>query len=449
MNRDFTTGSVGKKLLLFAAPIFGANLLQAMYGTVDLLVVGLFSDASSVSAVSTGSMTMQTITGIITGLTMGCTVLLGQNIGKKDESAAAKTVGSALWLFVIFGVLLAGVITVAAQGVAVVMNAPAEALLQTADYIRICGLGIICIVLFNAVSGIFRGIGDSKTPLVLMGVACGVNIAGDFLLVGVFHMGAGGAAIATIAAQGASVIFAGLRILKRGFGFPVKRSDLKMCGRETVTILKYGLPIAAQEALTGVSFMVILAILNGFGLVASAGVGVAEKICALMFLVPGTMMSAVSAFDAQNVGAGLYDRAKKAMYYGMALSCAVGLAVFAVSFFRGDLLAGLFSRDREVVLAAADYMRSYSVDCVIVGFVFSMMGYLNANGKTAFVALQGILSTFLVRIPVSYFMSRIEGVTLFQIGFATPAATLFGIVMCVVYLIWFEKRRKRGGTAAG
>ena len=197
MEHDFTSGSVWKKLLLFAVPIFGANLLQALYGTVDLFVVGLFADASAVSAVSTGSMTMQTITGIITGLTMGCTVLLGQNIGKKDEAAAERTVGSALWLFVTVGILLAVIVAVLAVGIASVINALAEAFSQTTDYI-----GIICIVMFNAIGGMFRGLGDARTPLALMGVACVVNIAGDFALVGALKMGVAGAALATVAVQG-------------------------------------------------------------------------------------------------------------------------------------------------------------------------------------------------------------------------------------------------------
>lgn len=441
MKHDFTKGSVAKSLLLFAIPIFGANLLQAMYGTVDLLVVGMFADASAVSAVSTGSMTMQTITGIITGLTMGCTVLLGQYIGMKNEEKAGKTIASAFRLFLVIGVVLAVIVAFFAGGIASVMNAPQEAYTQTVSYVRICGAGIICIVLFNALGGMFRGIGDSKTPLILMGIACVTNIVCDLLLVGGMKLGAAGAAIATVAAQGLSVVCAFFRMRRVGFGIKIEKEKFQATKKETIDILKYGLPIAAQEALTGVSFMVILAILNGFGLVASAGVGVAEKICALMFLVPGTVMSAVSAFSAQNVGAGLYERARKAMFLGMGFSFVIGVAVFLFSFFHGDILAGFFTTDEEVIVAAADYLRSYSLDIVIVGFNFSMMGYLNGCGKTGFVALQGILSTFLVRIPVSYFMSKMPGVTLFQVGFATPMATVFAIVITTIYLIWQEKKR--------
>ena len=434
-----TEGSVLRRLLFFALPILGANLLQALYGTVDLMIVGRFAEASAVSAVSTGSMTMQTITGIVIGLTMGCTVLLGNRIGMKDYEKASRAIGSAGALFVGVGAELTLLVVALASPISTVMNAPKEAFAQTVDYIKVCGTGVICIVLFNALSGIFRGIGDSKTPLVLMAISCGCNIIGDLILVGGFSLGSAGAAMATVAAQGISVVSAFLMIRRTGFGFETQKEFLKPAKKEIALILKCGLPIAAQELLTGVSFMVILAILNGFGLIASAGVGVAEKICGLMFIVPGAMMSAVSAFSAQNVGAGLQDRAKKGMYYGMGVTALIGLCMFAISFTNGAWLAHFFAKDMEVCYAAADYLKSYSIDCVIVGFNFCMMGYLNGNGKTGFVALQGILSTFLVRIPVSYVMSRIEGVSLFQVGFATPLATVFAIVITVAYIARFEK----------
>ncbi|MCF0151098.1 MAG: MATE family efflux transporter [Firmicutes bacterium] len=438
---SLTEGSVLKKLLRFALPILGANILQSLYGTVDLMIVGLFTGASEVSAVSTGSMTMQTITGIVIGLTMGTTVLLGNSIGSRDYAKASRTVASSAVLFAGVGIGLTFLITVLAAPVSVLMNAPQEAFAQTVSYIRICGFGAICIVLFNVLSGIFRGLGDSRTPLVLMAVSCVCNIAGDLLLVGKMGLGSAGAAIATVAAQGISVVSACFIIKRKSLGFPMKKEELHPAKMETRLILKYGLPIAAQDLLTGASFMVILSILNGFGLIASAGVGVAEKICGLMFIVPGAMMSAVSAFSAQNVGAGRFDRAKQGMYFGMAITFAAGLCMFLLGFTRGTWLAGFFAKDLQICLAAADYLRSYSVDCVIVGFNFCMMGYLNGHGKTGFVALQGILSTFLVRIPVSYVMSRIPGVSLFQIGFATPLATLFAIVLSVIYLISFEKKR--------
>lgn len=442
MEKTLTEGPVFKKLLLFVLPILGSNLLQALYGTVDLMVVGLFTGAKEVSAVSTGSMTMQTITGIITGISMGSTIILGNAIGKKRSKEAAQTVASSLALFSLVSVFLTVGIVFSAPWIAKWMHAPQEAFSQTVLYIRVCGYGAVFIVFFNALSAIFRGIGDSKTPLLLMGISCIFNVIGDLILTGYFRMGSKGAAIATVAAQGVSVLGGIVLIFRNGFGFAYRKEDLQVKGSCISQVLRYGIPVALQELLTGISFMVILSILNAFGLVASAGVGVGEKICGIMFIVPGAMMSAVSAFSAQNVGAGYYDRAIRGMIYGIIITVSIGLGMFMVSFFHGAWLASFFSKEREVCLAAGDYLKSYSIDCVIVGFVFCMTGYLNGNGKTGFVALQGILSTFLVRIPFSYFMSKIEGVSLFQVGFATPAATIFSIVITTWYLLVFERIRK-------
>lgn len=439
-KNDLTKGSVPKKLLLFVLPIFGANLLQAMYGTVDLIVVGFFSDASAVSAVATGSMTMQTVNGIIIGLSMGCMILLGQNIGAKDFRSASKTVASSVCLFLFVALLLTALIPLSADSLAIVMNSPEESVSQTVSYISVCGLGITAIIFFNVASGLFRGMGDSRSPFMLMLISCVINIFGDLLLVGVFDMAAAGAAIATVFAQLISVLSALFIIKKRGIGFEFHRDCFKFSAHETTKILKFGLPIAAQEALTGVSFAVIMAILNSFGLIASAGVGIAEKVVGLMFLVPGALMSAISAFTAQNIGAGLRQRAKKALGIGILFSFISGLIMFYLGFFRGDILTGMFTSDRAVISAASDFLKSYAIDCAIIGFNFSMMGYLNGCGRTLFVSVQGILSTFLVRIPVSFFMSRIPGVSLFQVGIATPCATVFAIVISSVYIYFYEKR---------
>lgn len=443
MEKDLLSGKVWKTLLFFALPILGANLLQAMYGTIDLFIVGQFATKSDVSAVSTGSMTLQTIAGIIIGLTMGSTIHIGHKIGMKEYEKASKTVGASLVLFLCIGIVLTVLVSLLAKPLAIVMNAPEDALEQTINYIFICGLGIISIVFFNAISGIFRGIGDSKSPLILMVVASIVNVIGDLILVAIFHLGSEGAAIATVVAQFFSVLFAYIIFKKKGLGFEFKKEHIRPYKEETIAILKYGTPIAIQEFLTGISFMVILAILNGFGLVASAGVGIAEKICALIFIVPIAMMDAVSAFAAQNIGAKNISRAKEGMLVGMGAAVFVGLIMFFISFFYGEWLAYLFTPEWDVCLASANYLKSYSIDCILVGVNFAIIGYLNGKGKTTFVALQGIVSTFLVRIPFSLFMSKVENVTLFQVGFATPLATAFAIILNVTYLLIVERRSKK------
>ncbi len=439
MENSFTQGKIYTTLIAFAFPVFIAMLLQALYGTVDLLVVGRFGDATGVSAVSTGSQIMQMITGIVTGLTMGTTVLLGQRIGQKDEESAARTIGSAFCFFIVLGIAMSIITAVLSRQMAYAMQAPEKAFDKTAQYVAICGGGTVFTVLFNAAGGVFRGMGNSKLPLLLVAVACFVNIIGDIILVGIFGLDAAGAAITTVSAQAISVIAAFYIVVKKGFPFAFCKRHIRLFRSETLLILKFGLPIAAQEALTGLSFLVIIAILNGFGLIASAGVGVAEKICALIFIFPSSFMSALSAFTAQNIGAGKKERAKKALMYSAASAVSIGILMFMATFFSGARLASVFTSDTQVMAACGSYLKAYSIDCIIVGIVFSMMGYFNGCGKTLFVALQGIASTFLVRIPVSYFMSKIEGVSLFQIGFATPLASVFSVILCCSYYMWNEK----------
>ncbi len=445
MKNDLTQGSVMKKLLLFVLPIFGANLLQAMYGTVDLIVVGFFSDASSVSAVATGSMTMQTINGVVFGLSMGSMVLLGQCIGGKDYQGATRTIASSVLLFLSIGLIMTLAVPLTAGRLAKLMNAPVEALRQTVSYIQVCGIGVLAIIFFNVISGMFRALGDARSPFLLMLISCVSNIIGDLILVGVFHMGSTGAAVATVFAQLISVLTALLLLRKRGIGFEFHKDCFKPAKEETVKVLQYGLPIAAQDALTGISFAIIMAILNSFGLVASAGVGIAQKIVGLIFLVPGAMMAAVSVFSAQNIGANQRNRARQSMFYGMISTFCVGIVMFYISFFHGSILAGMFTRDKEVLAAATDFLKSYAIDCALVGFNFNMTGYLNGCGKTLFVSLQGILSTFLVRIPVSFFMSKVARVTLFEVGLATPCATVFAIVITTIYLVIYERRVRMSG----
>jgi Na+-driven multidrug efflux pump len=274
-------------------------------------------------------------------------------------------------------------------------------------------------------------------------IACVANIIGDYVLVGMLGMKSAGAALATVGTQGLSVIFAAFIIYKRGFCFDAKKEDLRLTKKETMQILKFGVPIAAQDALTGVSFMAILAILNGFGVVASAGIGIAKKLCALMFIVPSSMNAAIPAFSAQNIGAGKKQRARFSMYYGILVSEIVGCIMFLTTFFHGDVLTLFFTNNPEVIAAAADYLRSYSVDCILVGISFCMMGYLNGCGKTFFVSLQGILSTFLVRIPACYLLSKVPNASLFLVGSASPLATLFAIILLVGYLVHMYKSEQK------
>ncbi|MBQ6507404.1 MAG: polysaccharide biosynthesis C-terminal domain-containing protein, partial [Clostridia bacterium] len=291
------------------------------------------------------------------------------------------------------------------------------------------------IISYNLIGSIFRGIGDSKTPLMTVLIACVCNIAGDLLLVAVFRMGTAGAAFATVAAQMVSVIVSLLILRRRGLPFQVKRSDLCFDGSIIRKVTALGVPIALQDFLVGISFLVLLAIVNGLGLVASAGIGVAEKVCGFIMLIPAAFMQAMAAFVAQNIGAGKYRRAKKALIYAIAVSTMLAIVMFAVTFWRGDLLSGIFANDPEVIHASADYLKAYAIDCLLTCFLFCFIGFFNGLGMTRFVMIQGIIGAFLVRIPVAFLMSRQVPVSLFHVGLATPCSTILQVVLC---LIWFR-----------
>ncbi|WP_173558826.1 MATE family efflux transporter [Eubacterium pyruvativorans] len=432
---DFTTGKIVAPLLKFAGPVLLALFLQAMYGAVDLLVVGKFSSSADVSAVSTGSQIMMTITNLISSLCMGMTVLLGHRLGEKKTEECGRIVGSGLLLFFSLGILLSILIPSFSVKLAEIMHAPEEAFDLTAWYLRICGAASVIIIVYNLIGGIFRGIGDSNTPLVTVLIACIANIAGDLLLVAFFHMGTRGAAIATVAAQLISVLISCARISKMTLPFPLRFRNVRWDGGIIRNILSLGTPIALQDLLVSISFLVIMAIVNSIGLTESAGVGVAEKVCAFIMLVPSAFMQSMSAFVAQNRGAGQTDRAFQGFRSAVAISFVFGVVMFYTAFFHGDLLSGIFAKDAPVIAASADYLKAYGIDCLLTCFLFCFVGFYNGMGKTNFVMVQGILGAFAVRVPVSYLMSRWNPVSLFHIGLATPCSTILQITLCCSYLI--------------
>lgn len=354
-------------------------------------------------------------------------------------------IGAAIILFSVVAVSFTALFLILAGEIAKILHAPAEAFSQTLQYIRICAAGLIFVTAFNLLGSIFRGIGDSKMPLITVAIACVVNIFGDLLLVAVFHMGAAGAAAATIFAQAISVLLSVIIIIKRKLPFSFGWKDIRPDKAIVKQILHFGVPIAFQDVLVSISFLVILAIINSLGLLQSAGVGIAEKVCAFLMLVPSAFMQALSAFVAQNYGAGETDRMRKALGCGMLASVIVGIAMAWLAFFHGNALAEIFENDTAVTKLAADYLRAYGVDCLLVPILFCFCGYYSGMGKTAFVMAQGIAGAFCVRIPAAYLISRIPNVSLFYIGLATPASTVLQIAMCGVYDLALRRRNSRNG----
>ncbi|MFV0401419.1 MAG: MATE family efflux transporter [Oscillospiraceae bacterium] len=444
-NHNLTEGKIGTTLLRFAVPFLIASVLQALYGAADLYMVGQFANSAAVSAVATGSQVMQTITGIVLGLSMGATVLIGRCIGAEDKKGAAKVIGNAAVAFTVLAVVLTAAMLLATNWAVQLMHTPVEATEYARQYIFICACGIPFIVGYNVVSAIFRGLGDSETPVLFVGIACVINIVVDYILVRVFGMAAAGAAIATVLAQAISFLCSLLYLKKRGFGFPFGREHLRVEKKLMGRVFQIGLPLAVQDALVNISFLAITAIINAMGLIASASLGVVEKLIVFAMLIPSSFASAVATMTAQNMGAGKPERARQSMNRGILFSLIFSVIFCVYVQLFPETLTRLFSNDSAVIASAADYLRSYSIDCILVAFIFCINSYLTGRGRTVVSLVHSLIATLGVRIPLSYLLSRIPGATLFQIGFAAPAASLLSLIICMVYLAWLRRSEERKG----
>jgi len=373
---------------------------------------------------------------------MGVTVLISRFLGEGATEKIGKVIGGAIAFFMALTVFMMLLLLIFAPVLAGWLNAPEEAFDLTVTYVRICGAGLVFVVAYNVISGIFRGLGNSRLPLIFVAIACVVNIGGDLLFVAVFHMNVAGAALATILAQFVSVVISLIIIRRQRLPFSVTRQDIGF-HPDIKTFLKLGFPIALQDFLVNISFLILCAIVNGISLEASSGYGIAQKVTAFVMLIPSSLMQSMSAFVAQNVGAGKEDRAKKAMVTGMAAGACIGVFIFALSFFRGDVPSALFTTDPEYIARSAEYLKGFSPEAILTCLVFSYIGYFNGHGKTMPVMIQGISSSFLVRVPLSYLFSIQPGANLVTIGLAAPITSVYGILFFTVCYLIFQKKEQR------
>lgn len=444
-NADFTQGSILKKLIAFMIPILGALILQAAYGAVDVLVVGRFGTTSGLSAVSTGSQVLNLVTFVVVQFAMGITVLIARYLGEKRPEQIGSVIGGAAVVFTIISVVLFIVMVFFARPISILMQAPKEAVTLTTSYVRICGSGIFFIVAYNLLSAIFRGLGDSKSPLLFVLIACIVNIIGDLVLVAGLHLDAAGAALATVSAQALSVVFAVILFIKKDLPFKMTKKDFHL-NTQCKMFLEIGLPLALQEFLTQLSFLALCAFINRLGLEASSGYGVACKIVNFAMLIPSALMQSLASFVSQNIGAGEYKRAKRCLFTGIGVGLTVGCFVFCLVMFKGDLLAGFFATEPAVIANAYDYLKGFALETLATAVLFSMIGYFNGTNKTLWVMAQGLFQTLLVRLPLAYYMSIQPDASLMKIGLAAPISTLVGVVLNICFYTYLNHAEKKNAV---
>ena len=442
MERNLTKGSVLKNIVLFSLPYLLSYFLQTLYGMADLFIVGQFEGVESITAVSVGSQVMHMLTVMIVGLAMGSTVMIGKFIGadKKEETSAA--VGNTVVLFMGVAAVLTIGLLMLVHPVVRVMSTPQEAVSDTVRYLTICFMGIPFITAYNIISSIFRGMGDSKSPMYFIGIACGVNIFLDYLFIGGMSLGASGAALGTVLSQTISVITALLVIRRKKTGISIKKYHLKPCSAVMGQILKIGIPVALQDGFIQIAFIVITIIANKRGLNDAAAVGIVEKLIGIVFLVPSTMLSAVSAISAQNIGAGKHERAVRTLKYAVMIAAGFGFTVAIITQFVSVPVVKIFTEDAAVAVMGGQYLRSYIWDCMLAGVHFCFSGYFCACGKSGISFIHNSLSIILARIPGAYLASLYFPNNLYPMGLAAPAGSILSDVICVIAFVYLNKKRK-------
>lgn len=439
---NLTQGSVLKNLIRFSLPYLLSCFLQTFYGLADLFITGQFNGADTITAVSVGSQITHMLTVVIVGLAMGTTVTIGRAIGAGKKERAAKAIGNTVALFTVFAVALSVILILCLDGIVAVISTPAESVEQAKSYLLVCFIGVPFITAYNVISSIFRGLGDSKTPMYFVAAAGVANVVLDYIFIGIFDMGAFGAAAATVIAQAISVVLSLIAMKHMKWGIRITRQDVLPRREDMLAILKVGVPIAAQDGFIQVSFLVITAIANGRGVDVAAAVGIVEKLICFFFLVPSAMLSSVSAIAAQNAGAGKHEQGRKVLYYGVGISFSFGLAVALFCQFGSGFLLGLFAKEEpEVVALGVQYLKSYAFDCAVAGVHFCFSGYFCAYGKAILSFIHNLTAILLVRIPGAYLTARLFPDSLYPMGWAAPAGSFLSALICIAFF-WSMRARE-------
>ena len=450
MEKNLTTGSVFKNILFFSLPYLLSYFLQTLYGMADLFIIGQFEGVASTTAVSIGSQVMHMLTVMIVGLAMGSTVSIGQAVGAGDRRKAASGIGNTVTLFMCLSVVLTVALLIFVRPVVNIMSTPEAAVSGTIEYLTICFIGIPFITAYNIISSIFRGLGDSKSPMYFIAVACATNIALDYLFMGALHLGPSGAALGTTLSQAVSVIIAFVVIRRHSGALAVKKSDFRPARPVMAKLLRIGIPIAMQDGLIQIAFIIITVIANRRGLNDAAAVGIVEKIISFLFLVPSSMLSTVSALGAQNIGAGKPERARLTLRYAACIAICFGACMVILMQFAAEPVVSLFtdsaqSDGAEVIRLGGQYMRGYVWDCIFAGVHFSFSGYFCACGRSGLSFLHNISAILLVRVPGVYLTSLYFPDTLFPMGLATSMGSLLSVIICVIAYTVISSRTKKSG----
>lgn len=433
-QQDLTGGSVSRQLIKFSLPFLLSNFIQAMYNAADMVIVSFYSGAESASGVANGGQLTIMVMNFVVGLTAGGSVLIAQYFGAKKQEEMKKTIGTMLCVLFIAAAVLSTVMILLCKPILTLIQTPPEAFDEAKDYLIICMVGTVFIFGYNAISAILRGMGDSKRPLIFVSIACVLNVFLDLLLVRGFGMKAAGAAWATIAAQAVSLILSVIYLAKNNFMFEFKLKNFRIDSFTLKNLLKIGLPTSMQNVVVGMSFIIMTALVNGFGVNASAAMGMCAKFNGFAILPAIAMSASVSAMSAQNLGAGFPDRAKKTMLSGIKVVYPISITFFAIAFFAPEWVMRIFTNEPEVIAEGIKYIKFFSFDYLIVPFTFCANGLITGSGHTTFSMINGMMSSIFLRVPIALMFGMALGLGLTGIGIAAPVASMGALTVSTLYL---------------
>ena len=440
MKTQLTEGNVLKNLVRFSLPFLLSYFLQTLYGLADLFIAGQFHGAEVITAVSVGSQIMHMITVIIVGLAMGPAVLIGHAVGENNKNRIRTIIFTSIVLFALVSVVFTVLLLALCPQIVGIVSTPAESVEQTRLYLFICFAGIPFITAYNVIASVFRGLGDSKSPMIYIAIACFFNIVLDFIFMGNLQMGAEGAALATVIAQAASVIISLFAAILKREKSPSEKEKLKFSSKEAKEIFKIGIPVACQDGFIQISFLLITVIANKRGVNVAAAVGIVEKIISFLFLVPSSLLSSISAIASQNIGAKKINRAEKTLSYGIKIGFCAGLVFAVLSQFFAENVISMFTSNAEVVRFGCQYIKTYVFDCVFAAIHFCFSGYFCACGKSIYAFLHNAISIIFVRIPGAYLASVMFTETLLPMGLAATCGSILSSIICAIIFSRLHKK---------
>lgn len=448
IGNDLTKGNVTKTLLRFTVPFLVANILHTLYSIVDLYIVGQYADATQISAVAISSGVMMMTNCLLMGIGTGGTVMVGQMSGGRREKDLQETISTIFCVLPIVAVILMILALALRHPLLGLLNAPAESYDSADAYLQICLIGLIFTGLYCSIAAVLRGMGDSKGPTIFIGISCVCNIIGDIICVGALKMGAAGAALATTVSQGISVLVGYIYLRRHKFPFDFRPRSFRIYKDKLKMLLRLSIPTALQEAMTSISFLVMEAIINAMGYIASAAVGVADRIFNVSIVPALAFSAAISAMVAQNTGAGEFERGRKCLYVGGSMGAGVAALIFIVMALFPAQLIGCFTDDPAVIANGVEYMTFYKFDCVLCSLAFCVNGYINGTGHTRYTMVVNLVASLAVRLPVVWLISRMAGATLYHIGLGLPSASVVQLVIGVLFLFCAKSEREQKSKLA-